>query len=284
MNYVFCVFCATLLPAQDQPLELDFTRISQPAVASQLELSDEQRSKVAELLTERINKLAAAKPDERAAIRKSNNDALKALLSPTQLSKYQTLLTAGKLRFNFSREKWGDVLNWFAKQSELSLVMDQSPPGEFTYADQKEYTSPQAIDLLNSVLLSKGFTLIRREKMLIVSSLADGIPYELVPNETLEGLSKRGKFEWVRVKFPLGGRPIAAVLEEVEPMISENGKTTALAASGQLVVTETAGKMEAIGVLISAVPVPGQEWRLPQFRPDAYWSFVGFYARSNVAF
>ena len=256
MNCVFCVFCAMLLPVQGEDIELDFTRISQPAVASQLELSDEQRAKIAGLLTDRIQKLAAAKSADRAAIRQANNNALKALLSPTQLQKYQTLLSGGKLRFNFSGEKWEDVLNWFARESGLSLVMNQTIPGEFTYADQKEYTGPQAIDLLNSILLSKGYTLIRREKMLIVANLTDGIPYELVPSESLEGLAKRGKFEWVRIKFPLGGRPVAAVLEEVKPMISEHGQATALAASGQLMVTETAGKMEAIGVLVSAVPVP----------------------------
>ncbi len=256
MYYVLCVFCATILPTQDQRVELDFTRISQPVVASQLELSDEQRSKVADLLTERINKLAAAKPADRAAIRSANNDALKALLSPTQLAKYQVLLKGGKLRFNFRGENWADVLNWFASESELSLVMNETPPGDFTYSDQKEYSSPQAIDLLNSILLSKGYTLIRREKMLIVANLTTGIPYELVPTETLEGLALRGKFEWVRIKFPLQGRPIAAVLDEVKPMISNNGMATALTASGQLMVTETAGKMEAIGVLVSAVPIP----------------------------
>ncbi|MEC9092296.1 MAG: hypothetical protein VX438_06290, partial [Planctomycetota bacterium] len=256
MNYVFCVFCAALLAPQEIEAELDFTRISQPAIASQLELSDEQRAKVAELLTERINKLSASQPDERTAIRKSNNDALKALLSPSQLAKYESILSGTKLRFNFRGEKWPDVLNWFAAQSELSLVMDEPPAGFFTYSDQKEYSAPQAIDLLNSVLLSKGHTLIRREKMLIVANLSTGIPYELVPTVTLEDLAKRGKFEWVRIKFPLGGRPVSAVLEEVTPMISERGKATALSASGQLMVTETAGKMEAIGVLISAVPVP----------------------------
>ncbi|MEE2639101.1 MAG: secretin N-terminal domain-containing protein [Planctomycetota bacterium] len=256
MNYLFCAICALCLPVQDDSVELDYTRISQPTVASQLELSDEQRARVAGLLTERIEKLAAAPAAERGEIRQANNAALKALLSPSQLTRYQTILAGGKLRFNFRGEKWPDVLSWFATEAGLSLVMNEIPPGEFTYADQKEYTSAQAIDLLNSVLLSRGYTLIRREKILIVANLASGLPYELVPDETIEGLAKRGKFEWVRIKFPLSGRPVAAVLEEVEPVISEHGKATPLAASGQLMVTETAGKMESIGLLVSAVPVP----------------------------
>lgn len=256
MSYLVILVCAVFLSAQDSKPELDFTRLSQPAIAGQLGLSDEQRAKVAELLDQRINALAKAKPDEREAIRTGNNQALRAVLTPTQLTRYQEILSGGKLRFNFRGEKWSEVMSWFAREAGLSLVMDQAPPGEFTYSDQKEFTPSQAIDLLNSVLLTKGYTLIRREKMLIVANLGDGLPYELVPEETMEGLSDRGRFEWVRVRFPLQGRPMSAVLDEVKPILSEHGQTTPLAASGQLLVTETAGKMETISVLINAVPVP----------------------------
>ncbi|HID22861.1 MAG TPA: hypothetical protein EYP14_10745, partial [Planctomycetaceae bacterium] len=69
-----------------------------------------------------------------------------------------------KLRFNFRYQRWVDVLEWFAQQADLSLVMDAPPPGTFNYSDTRAYTPTEAIDLLNSVLLPKGFTLIRRER------------------------------------------------------------------------------------------------------------------------
>ena len=67
-----------------------------------------------------------------------------------------------KLRFNFRFQKWADVLDWFARQAGMALVMDQPPQGAFTYSDNRAYSPTEAIDLLNSVLLTKGFTLLQR--------------------------------------------------------------------------------------------------------------------------
>ena len=109
-----------------------------------------------------------------------------------------------KLRFSFRFQKWTDVLDWFAQQSDLSLVMDNPPPGTFNYTDDREYSVSEALDLLNSVLLTKGYTLVRRNRMLLVLNTADGIPPDVVPRVTLEELDKRGNFELVNVIFPLG--------------------------------------------------------------------------------
>ncbi|MEX0585502.1 MAG: hypothetical protein WD176_02580, partial [Pirellulales bacterium] len=57
----------------------------------------------------------------------------------------------GKLRFNFRYQPWADVLDWFAQQADLSLVMDDAPKGTFNYTDSRSYTPTEAIDLLNSV-------------------------------------------------------------------------------------------------------------------------------------
>ena len=59
--------------------------------------------------------------------------------------------------------------------------MDAPPPGTLNYTDNREYTPAEALDLMNGVLLTKGFTLVRRERMLMVVNLEDGIPPNLVP-------------------------------------------------------------------------------------------------------
>jgi hypothetical protein len=107
----------------------------------------------------------------------------------------------GKLRFSFRFQPWKDVLDWFAQQAGLSLVMDAPPVGTFNYSDEHEYTPTEAIDLLNSVLLTKGYTLVRRERMLMLINLQDGIPANLVPTVSLDDLDKRGEFELVSVPF-----------------------------------------------------------------------------------
>ena len=63
--------------------------------------------------------------------------------------------------------------------------MDDPPKGTFNYTDNRAYTPAEAIDLLNSVLLPKGYTLIRRDRMLWVINLDNrhsGLPGDQSPS------------------------------------------------------------------------------------------------------
>lgn len=163
-----------------------------------------------------------------------------------------------KLKFNFRFQRWADVLEWFAQQSDLSLVLDAPPPGTFNYTDNREYTPTEAIDLLNGVLLSKGYTLLRRDRMLLVVNLADGLPADAVPRIKLDELDRRGKYEFVSVLFPLGKRSVESVNKEIAPLLGPHGKSVPLPATGQLLVTDTAGVMRAIHAIIESIPEPSQ--------------------------
>ena len=77
-----------------------------------------------------------------------------------------------KLRFQFRYQAWKDVLEWFAQKADLSLVMVSPPDGVLNYSDDREYTPVEAIDLLNDVLWTKGFTLVRRGPILMLINLS----------------------------------------------------------------------------------------------------------------
>ena len=163
---------------------------------------------------------------------------------------------AGKVRFVFQQQKWTAVLHWFARQGDMSLVMNDAPEGDFTYSDTKDYTPAEAIDLLNSVLASKGFTLVRRNKALIVVDIKNGFPYDMAPQVQLEELDKYGRYELVSVMFPLGKRPVETVAKEVDAVLGQLGRAAPLPGSSRLLVTEMAGKMRGIAILIEAIPEP----------------------------
>ena len=234
----------------------DYSALVEPSYADRLALTDEQRVAIAKVLDERFAAMATAEPDERPQVLLEWNNRLENLLTEEQKSVFVSLLGQSKLRFDFRLQKWPEVLDWFSRQAELSLVMDAVPPGEFTYSDTREYSAAEAIDLLNSVLLSKGFTLMRREKMLLVVDTSEGIPFELTPRVTVEELANRGRFEMVTVEFPLGGRPVNQCVAAVQELIGNHGRVTPLATAGKLLVTETAGKLQAINVVIAAIPLP----------------------------
>ena len=259
------VFCATVSLAQQT---LDYTALGDPAWAQRLLLSDAQREEVANILDERRAAVVTAKPEERATVFSTANQKLAALLTDKQKLTFSELVAGGKLRFNFRGESWNEVLDWFAGQAGLALVMNDVPTGGFTYSDTKNHTPTEAIDLLNSVLQGKGFTLVRREKMLIVSRTSEGVPFDQVPKVKPEELGERGQFEYVRVLFPLDGRPIDSVFKEVTAFLGANGQATPLPATKQLMVVDTAGRVESIRKLIESIPKP-KEKKKPQPKPPA---------------
>jgi type II secretory pathway component GspD/PulD (secretin) len=250
---------------QSPPAKIDYSILAQPAQATRVGLSDEQRASIARILETRVGDLIAAEPADRQRIVDETNSQIEALLTAEQKQALAASLSGGNLQFSFYKQKWSEVLVWFAQQADLSLVMDREPPGLFTYNDTREFSPAEAIDLLNSVLISKNFTLLRRGRMLVVVDTTDGIPYDLVQQVPLDKLSEYGRFEILTVEFALEGRPIETVVDAVKPLVGNHGQVIPLAAAGKLLVTETAGRLQAISAVVASVPVPKQD---PAKKPE----------------
>ena len=160
------------------------------------------------------------------------------------------------LRFQFDAAPWKDVLEWLAQQSGLSLAIETLPVGSFTYRDDRTYTLDEALDLLNSYLLTKGYTLIRRERILLVVDVENPIPEELVTLVTTEELDNRGRFELVKCLFPLARMKAEDAAAMIKDFIGPQGKVIPFPKARQILVTETAGKLRTIRDMISRVEDP----------------------------
>lgn len=263
----------TTEPVVAPPAATLFERLSQPATVDQLKLTDEQRLKLSTTLTERTEAVAKAEPAERSRVSDQFEEKLAALLSEEQRTELSKAVAGQpgvepKLKFTFRFQRWGDVLDWFAQQAGLSLVLDAPPPGTFNYSDSREYSVADALDLLNGVLLTKGYTLVRREQMLLVIDLADGLPDTLVPRVEQADLDKRGRFEFVSMLFPVGNRNVDEVVKEITPLLGPRGKSQALPKTGQVLITDTAGVMRAIRAVIESIPQPEKKAEAPAAKPE----------------
>lgn len=162
----------------------------------------------------------------------------------------------GRLTFSFRYQPWQEVLDWFAEQAGLSLVMESAPAGTFNYNDPRSYTPKEALDIINGVLLTKGYTLVRHDKMLIVVNLEDGVPPNLVPDVQLTELDSRGEYELVRVLFPVWNMTPEQAADEVQPLLGPQGKVVILPQGRQIQVTEVGGRLRTIRSVINAVEQP----------------------------
>jgi hypothetical protein len=203
---------------------LDFARLADPGIAAALNLSVEQAGQMRQLLEQRQATLTAATDEAgRATAVQQSDAAFRSLLTEDQQRLFAALFSEKQLRFNFRAQKWPEVLDWVAREADLSLVMETPPPGVFSYSDSKDYSTTAAVDLLNGWLLTKGFTLVRRERMLMCLDLKSGLPEGAIPRISPTELSTRGRFEFVTVLFPLENRLPETVVTEVQPLLGTYG-------------------------------------------------------------
>ncbi|QDU81212.1 Putative type II secretion system protein D precursor [Polystyrenella longa] len=242
-------------PAPVTDFAVPYARLGDPTIQAGIGLTDEQKAKVAELLTSRAETVVSAAPEARDELIAASDVQLRGILNVEQLNQFVKLVQP-KIRFNFKYSRWSDVLEWFADQAGLSLVIDAPPPGTFNYRDNREYTPSEAIDKMNSWLATKDYTLIRRDSMLMVVDLSEKLPKELIPRIKPEEWAERGRYELVTTVFPLEGRVPTDVETEVKPMLGPHGESSLLPKTGQIIVTDQVKSLVSIQELIKSIPVP----------------------------
>ena len=169
-----------------------------------------------------------------------------------------------KLKFKFRYAPWETVLEWFADQAGLSLELTNTPPGTFNYTDPHEYTPAEAIDLLNSVLLTKGYTLVRHRQMLMVLNLEDGIPANLIEIVPPEELDDRGRYELLSTLIKLEDFTAEDAENEIRKLLGPQGSIVVLPQTGALLVTETGGRLKMMRDLLQSASKPPEVEETPQ--------------------
>jgi type II secretory pathway component GspD/PulD (secretin) len=139
----------------------------------------------------------------------------------------------GMVRFNLEGVPWPDLLRWLADASSLSLDWQTLPGDALNLRTQRPYSIEEARDVINRHLLARGYTMLRHGELLSVVKIEDLNP-GLVPRVRPEDLDDRLPHEFVKVSFPLDWLIAEKAVEELKPMLSPNGKLTALSATNRL--------------------------------------------------
>jgi type II secretory pathway component GspD/PulD (secretin) len=169
----------------------------------------------------------------------------------------------GKISFSFKGQPWPSVLEWLADISRMSLQWEEVPGGYLDLTTRGKYTVEEVRDLLNSVLLAKGFTLLRNGEVLIVANLKK-LDASLVPRVTSRELDGRAAHELVKVFFDLDWLVAENAAEEFKPLLSPFGKITALKATNRLDALDTAGNLRRIRELLAEEQSGSGQQRLVQ--------------------
>lgn len=172
-----------------------------------------------------------------------------------------TDLKAGStlMSFNFRYAPWADVLKLFAEAANLTLDLNDVPPGTFNYYDEKSYTVTEALDVLNGYLLPKGYVLIKRDQFLVSLNIDNGIPPSLLPTITVEDLPSHGMNELVIVDVPLEGFEADKIVGEVKELTGPWGKVAAMKNTNSLNIMDTVSNITRIVRLLKLGTPPSGE-------------------------
>jgi type II secretory pathway component GspD/PulD (secretin) len=172
----------------------------------------------------------------------------------------------GMVRFNFQGQPWLAVLEWLARISNLSLDWQEVPADYLNLRTQRAYSVIEARDMINQHLLDRGFTLLRHGEVLRVVNIRKLDP-SLVPRVRPADLEKRDPHEFVKVSFPLEWLIAEKTVDELKPMLSPNGKMTALKSTNRLEAIDAVVNLRDIrDVLLEEQSNQGRERLVQEFR------------------
>jgi type II secretory pathway component GspD/PulD (secretin) len=161
------------------------------------------------------------------------------------------------MRINFRGAPWKDVIEWYAHSAALALQSDKMPTGTLDYPNDPNYYTPaEVIDILNSFLQLKNYTLIRKGRILFVTYLPDTIPLNLLEQITPEELDLRGKYEICQCLFTLKRTTPDIIEAEIVRLLGPQGYVHQLPRSQQILITETGGKLRTIREIIRLIDDP----------------------------
>ena len=156
----------------------------------------------------------------------------------------------GRVRFNFQGQPWRGVLEWLARVSDLSLDWQELPADFLNLRTQRTYSLDEARDVINRHLLDRGFTMLKHGEILTVVNVKKIDP-SLVPRVAPDGLDGRDPHEFVKVSFPLDSLTAETATEELKPMLSPNGKLSAMKATNRIEAMDAAVNLLEIRDLLS---------------------------------
>jgi len=157
--------------------------------------------------------------------------------------------STGRIRLRFNDQPWQPVLQWLATISGMSLDWQELPGDSLNLSTQRSYTVPEVRDLINRLLLDRGFTLLSHGEVLTVAEIKKIDP-SLVPRVEPADLPNRQPYEFVKVSFPLVSLEAETAVDDLKPMLSPNGRLASLSEMNCLEAMDAVTNLRDIGAVL----------------------------------
>ena len=194
------------------------------------------------------DKQADKKPEESIEIKVIRRDQVgDEEADPDELK--ATVGEDGRVAFQFRNQPWEDLIQWLADISEQPLDWLELPGDRVNLRSPGRYTVEETRNLFNRYLLARGYTLLELDGGLTVAK-TEGINPAIVPRADIRQLHALPAYSFVRVSLDVAWLSAEKLAEELKPMISSNGKLTALTTTNRIEAMDAAINLQQIADLL----------------------------------
>lgn len=157
------------------------------------------------------------------------------------------------IRLNFRGVPLETVLNYLSEAAGFAIVLDTEVTGDVNVWSHKALTSEEAVDLLNSILIEKGYTAIRNGRILKIVKRDDAhkrdLPVVTGSNPDLIPRNDAMVTQVIAVRYA----DALKLIEDLQPLLPEHATLTANESSNALVLTDTQANIRRMAQIVRAL-------------------------------
>ncbi len=157
------------------------------------------------------------------------------------------------IMLNFQGAALTDVLNYLSEAAGFVIVQEVVPTGTVNIVSRQPISAEEAIDLLNAVLVEKGYVAIRNGRILKIINRKDAQKRDLPVQMGSDPEQIPRKDEMVTQILPLRYGEAAKLVENIRPLLSDTATISANEGSNAILLTDTQTNIRRIAQIVRAV-------------------------------
>jgi len=190
----------------------------------------------------------------------SRGSGPRSVLTPAEPSPLAAKLTASTgdgteegIRLNFKDASLSQVLNYLSEAAGFIVVQEREVSGTVSITSHQPMSRDEAVELLNSVLVERGYAALRSGRILRIVSRSAARTMDLPVRSGSDPEMIPRRDELVTQIIPVRYADAAKLIENIRPLLTEDVTLTANESSNAMVITDTLTNIRRIAEIIRAL-------------------------------
>ncbi|MGB8355214.1 MAG: secretin N-terminal domain-containing protein [Chthoniobacteraceae bacterium] len=158
-----------------------------------------------------------------------------------------------EIRMNFQNASLTDVLNYLSEAAGFVIIQNVPVTGTVNIVSKQPVSAEEAVDLLNAVLIDKGYIAIRNGRILKIVSSQNAQKNDLPVEVGSDPENIPRKDGMVTQILPIRYMEAGKLVENLSPLLSSNATISANESSNAIILTDTQTNIHRIAQIIHSL-------------------------------